>query len=181
MFRPARGFYLVLGLLAGCQTLPPPSGGMTAAGRGEILLYDPANAIQGDWMHMQFRGATDYRLALAGERVAIQAVGRNSASGLIRPVEVDLERCPVMAWDWRVEMLQEGADLHEKPTEDVAASIMLLFGNPGSLLAPESVPTLRYVWTNGGESPGAIIDSPYLPGVVRSLVVRAGGESLEQI
>ncbi len=74
--------------------------------------------------------------------------------------------------------MQADADLRERGKEDVAAALFLIFGHPGSVLSPNPVPTLRYVWTTQRETPGAIIDSPYMPGVVRSLVVRAGPAGL---
>jgi len=40
------------------------------------------------------------------------------------------------------------------------------------------VPTLRYVWTNGAVPAGAVIDNPYLPGTVRSIVVKSGTERI---
>lgn len=36
------------------------------------------------------------------------------------------------------------------------------------------VPTLRYVWSNDRVRLGEVIDSPYIPGLVRSIVVRNG-------
>ena len=49
-----------------------------------------------------------------------------------------------------------------------------MFGDPGSLLDPKPVPTLRYVWTNDGGETGAVIDNPYFPETVRSIVTDKG-------
>ena len=70
--------------------------------------------------------------------------------------------------------MQPDAILTVKGREDVAASIFLMFGDPGFMLDPEPVPTLRYVWTNNAAEVGAIIDNPYMNGTVRSLVINAG-------
>ena len=165
--------------LAGCQGAGNDNAsGNTVRNDSEIRLFDPALAIQDEWMHLRFRGTTDYRLAVVAGRLAIAAQGRNSASGLIRAAEIDLRDCALLEWQWRVDRLQEAAMLRTKEGEDVAASIMLLFGNPGSFLDPSPVPTLRYVWTNGKEAAGAVIDSPYMPGVVKTVVVRAGTADL---
>lgn len=137
-------------------------------------LFDPARAIQQDWMEMAFAGHTDYRIDSSQDRLSIRAQGQRSASGLVLPVDFDAEQCPYLEWDWRVEELQESASLFEKDLEDVAASIFVMFGDPGSFAAPRPVPTLRYVWTTGRVPEETIIDSPYLPGVVRSIVVQGG-------
>ncbi|MEQ8355481.1 MAG: DUF3047 domain-containing protein [Kiloniellaceae bacterium] len=137
-------------------------------------LFDPARAIQQDWIEMPFVGHTDYRLDSYQDRLSIRAEGRRSASGLVLPVDFDAEACPYLEWDWRVETLQQSASLYEKALEDVAASIFVMFGDPGSFAAPNPVPTLRYVWSTGRVQDETIIDSPYMPGVVRSIVVQGG-------
>ncbi len=139
-------------------------------------LFDAATTIQDQWQHMPLRGTTEYRLAVMDGQLGIRAVGRKSASGLIRRVSVDPGKCPVIEWSWSVTRLQPGADLRVKEAEDVAASIFLMFGDPGFLFDPKPVPTLRYVWTNDRLPLDAIIDNPYLPGTVRSIVIESGAK-----
>jgi hypothetical protein len=137
-------------------------------------LFTAATVIEDDWQHLHFLGATRYRIQLHDDQLAIAARGRGSASGLIRRVEIDIERCPEIEWSWSVAVLQPGADLRVKEREDVGASIFLLFGDPGLLVEPMPVPTLRYVWTNDRIDAEQVVDSPYMPGMVRSLVVESG-------
>ncbi len=133
-------------------------------------LFHAETTIQDAWFHMPLRGATDYRVAVFEDQVAIRAVGRNSASGLIRRVVFDPFECREIEWSWAVTVLQSHAVLTMKEREDVTASIFLMFGDPGSMLAPETVPTLRYVWTNEMADVGAVFDNPYVQGTVRSIV-----------
>ena len=59
--------------------------------------------------------------------------------------------------------------------EDVAASLFLFFGDPGlGLLDWTPVPTLRYAWAAERVPIETVVDSPYLPGTVRTLVVESG-------
>ena len=162
--------------VAACSLAPRPAGDPAPLTAGGGYLFRAEATIQDEWLHIPLRGETDYRLAVLEGRVAIRAVGRRSASVLIRPLRVDTALCAVLEWSWAVAQLQPGADLTDKTREDVAASLFLLFGDPGLLSDPEPVPTLRYVWTNEAAEPGAVIDNPYMAGVVRSLVVRAGPE-----
>jgi Protein of unknown function (DUF3047) len=163
-------------LLAACWAAPPER--RAAGTAGERVLFAAETAIQDEWQPVALRGETEYRLAALDGRLAIRAVGRRSASGLLRPVQVDSLRCPVLEWTWRVERLQPDADLRVKEGDDVAASLFLFFGDPGLLINPNRVPTLRYVWTSARIPVGAIVDSPYAPGTVRSLVVESGESRL---
>ena len=166
-------------LFNGCAapTGTPPHVGAVAP-KDTYSLFDPATVIQDQWQHMPLRWETEYRLVYLDGRLALRAVGRESASGVIRRVQVDPNRCPVLEWTWRVERLQSEADLRVKESDDVAASLFLLFGDPGFFSNPDPVPTLRYVWTNDRVAEGAVIDNPYMPGIVRNIVVRTGTEHI---
>ena len=145
-----------------------------------IALLDVSSLIQHQWEELQFKGSTEYRVVSSEGKPVIWASGRNSASGLIRYIEFDANQCPTMKWSWRVDQLQSNADLRERSLADVAASIYLLFGDPGLLSDPELVPTLRYVWSNEKFKVNEIVNSPYLPQYVHSVVVRTGTTQLGQ-
>lgn len=161
-------------LVAACADIPSPSKVTTTPGDGRTRLFDAETVLEDDWRHVPLRGTTDYRLAVHQGRVAIKATGRESASLLMRKVSIDPARCRWIEWSWSVTKVQNSADLRVRDLEDVAASIFLLFGDPGFLFDPKPVPTLRYVWTNNRLAPETVVDSPYMPGVVRSIVVKAG-------
>jgi len=152
-------------------TVPPVP---TAPTGDRTRLFDAETVLLDEWRHVPLAGTTDYRIVMHAGRIAIRAVGRSSASALMRRVAVDPARCRWIEWSWNVSRIQETADLRVKDREDVAASVFLLFGDPGFLFDPQPVPTLRYVWTNGRVAPETVVDNPYLPGVVRSIVVRSG-------
>ena len=142
-------------------------------------LFDPARAIEQDWVLAPLvpglgGQATAFSIDSYQDRLSIRAEGRRSASALVLPVEIDAEACPYLEWDWRGEALQEGASLFEAGLDDVAAAILVMFGDPGDLAAPRPARTLRYVWTTGRVQEETIIDSPSEPGVVRSIVVESG-------
>lgn len=177
----ARGFAaLSLLLLAGCAEQPEfaREGSYDRADS----LFDPARAIQQDWAVMALAQdgetrETDYRIASHQDRLSIRAEGQRSATGLALAVDVDVEACPYLEWDWRVERLQASADPYERALDDAAAAILVVFGDPGDFTAPRPVPTLRYLWTGAAVPEETIIDSPSRPGIVRSIVVQAGVES----
>lgn len=172
MRRP--GVVLGLCLLASCASPARQTPLEDGSRLDRVPLFNPETVLEDAWQHLVLNGKTEYRLVAKGSRVAIRAVGTGSASGLIRRVSVDPSQCPVFEWSWSVSKLQAAADLTSKDREDVAASVFLLFGDPGFLFDPKPVPTIRYVWTNDKAAAGDVIDNPYLPGVVRSIVVERG-------
>ncbi len=145
-----------------------------ASAGGARYLFSASTVIEDEWQQLRFQGTTQYRVESYRGRLAISARGRKSSSGLMRRVEFDTERCPELEWSWSVTVLQPSADIRIREREDVAASVYLLFGDPGFVFDPSPVPTLRYVWTNERIAVESVIDSPYMPGMIRSLVVQSG-------
>jgi hypothetical protein len=149
---------------------------LPAFGKEPVLLADPAAPLGEAWTHQKFNSATQYDRVTVKGVAAIRAVARDSASGLYRDVRYDVAEHPWLAWTWRVDRLQQTADIRIKAREDFAAAIFLIFGRPS--LLNRDVPTLAYVWTGGRFPENAVVDSPYHPGTVRSIVVRSGKERL---
>lgn len=174
---------LTLGLLAGCAAQPQLA--REGSFDRQDVLFDPALAIEQGWLALSLSPngrLTDYRIDSDQDRLSIRAEGRVAASGLVLPVNIDIEDCPYLEWDWRVETLQESASLFDAGLEDTAASLWIMFGDPepgpwGAITAPKPVPTLRYAWTTGKVQDETIIDSPSQPGIIRTIVVQGGIES----
>lgn len=145
---------------------------------GEIMLLDPRAPVDEHWTHSGFRNRTEYSRVELDGIAAIRAVGRNSASGLHREARFRPAEYPWLEWTWRVDKLQERADLREVKQEDFGAAIFLIFGQPG--LLRRNVPTLGYVWTNAKLRAGDVVVSPHHDGASRSIVLQAGTERLGQ-
>ncbi|MFQ5786077.1 MAG: DUF3047 domain-containing protein [Alphaproteobacteria bacterium] len=165
---PARyGAALALALaLYGCVAAPPER---------TVVLIDPATPIEAVWRHGVFDRATAYSATTVDGQAAIRAVGQDSASGLYRRVRFAATDCPWLDWRWRVDKLQDAADIRRRESDDVAASLFFTFGKPENGALP---PTLRYVWTNDRVARGAVLDNPYHPGAVRVVVLESGTAEL---
>jgi len=159
--------FVALSVLAVAFALP-------ASGEEPLLLADPAEPLDEAWTHQRFGAATQYDRVTVEGIAAIRAVARDSASGLYRDVRYDVAEHPWLAWKWRVDRLQQTADIRVKAREDFAAAIFLIFGRPSML--DRDVPTLAYVWTGGCLPENTVVDSPYHSETVRSIVVRRGNE-----
>ncbi|MCR9220932.1 MAG: DUF3047 domain-containing protein [Alphaproteobacteria bacterium] len=173
-------------LLAGCAGLATTSDRLAtgspapAAAGGALSVLDVATMLQDGWRIQPVRGLTDFRIAVVDGALAVTATGRGGASGLIRPLEADPKRCRRLRWTWRVDAIQQGADLATRAGDDVAASVFVLFGDPGALGPVEPVPTLKYVWVGGDHAPGAIQPNPYMPDHVVNVVAATRDAPLGQ-
>ena len=76
--------------------------------------------------------------------------------------------------------MQSNVNLRKKSKEDVAASLFLTFGDPGLMLLPNPVPTLRYVWTTDHMKLGEIFNNPFRPKIIRTIVVQNRSDRLGQ-
>jgi hypothetical protein len=118
----------------------------------QIARFDkkiPATEFQ--WIHWQ--GYT-----------ALEAKANNSMALMARPVEIDLEKYPILCWQWWVDDTIEKADLNTKQGDDYAARLYLTFKLPEELISwglsvklslarsiyGDQVPeaAINYVWDN---------------------------------
>ncbi|RLA10867.1 MAG: hypothetical protein DRQ59_10990 [Gammaproteobacteria bacterium] len=168
----ARYIYLVLSVLVvGCASTPEiiPDG----ADQDRVLL-DPSKGLDDSWEHQELgRGATTYVPTRAHLGATITATGHHSASILYKVFDgIDLS-CGTLQWDWYVAELQETSNLRVKGMDDVGASIMVSFGDPG-VFRDKRVPILKYVWANETHVENDIIVGPYQTRYVRTIIVRTG-------
>jgi hypothetical protein len=107
---------------------------------------------------------TRYRVTRWDDVMAIEATAERSMSLLARPVEIDLNRTPVLCWRWRVDAPLVTADMATKEGDDYAARVYVSFAMPKSALNfvtrvklklarslyGDAVPdaAINYVWDN---------------------------------
>lgn len=108
---------------------------------GEIMWLDQFHGesavVPAPWQVVQLDKKvppTHYRLAIWDGVVAIEATADRSMALLARPVEVDLNRTPVLCWRWRVDAPLVKADMATKAGDDYAARVYVSFAMPPSEL-----------------------------------------------
>lgn len=136
---------------------------------------------------------TVYRLTRWDGVMAIEATAEQSMALLARPVEVDLNRTPVLCWRWRVDAPLVKADMATKAGDDYAARVYVSFALPPSEISwvlrsklalarsiyGDAVPdaAINYVWDNrypvGTRKPNAYTDRTRMI-VAESGAVNAG-------
>lgn len=126
------------------------------AARAESVLFDPAKMLASA-KRIDFVGRNDFSVEESEQGALLRSVPHNSASGMYQPVEMSGAELTRIRWKWRVDQLQESANLRKLATEDFGAMIMFVFGKPS--LFNQDVPTLGYVWTSTSASNGTVIRS----------------------
>lgn len=131
------------------------------------------------WQPLRFRSverSTDYA-PLADAQPGVRAESRCGASALVLPLDgAELERTPVLHWQWRVLRGLDVADERSRGGDDFAARVYVMFRfQPeragwleraqralGESLYGSRIPgsALNFVWTSRIE-PGATWTSPY--------------------
>ena len=148
---------------------------------GRVLLLDPQSGLGEEWDHSRLRRAdTRYEIIQSELGTTLRATGDNSASILFRLFEAPGITCDRLEWSWLVREPQADSNLRVKGEDDVAASIFVIFGDPG-LFLDQAVPTLKYVWANQQHEVGEIIPGPYHKKYIRSLVLQSGGKDQSRL
>ncbi len=139
---------------------------------------------------------TEYALVEDNGMVAVKAVSRASASGLVRKVDIDPMQYPVVEWRWKIENVLKKGDVTRKDGDDYPARLYITFRYDSSKVgfferakyeairfAHGEYPPLgavNYIWES--KSPvGTVVPNPYT-GRVRMFVLRSGnGKSGEWV
>ncbi|MDX1419806.1 MAG: DUF3047 domain-containing protein, partial [Rubricoccaceae bacterium] len=136
---------------------PVPVGAFSQASPG---------GLPSGWEPLQFGDTrpSSYRLVHEGGVTVVRAEADGSASGLVRRIDIDPTRFPVLRWRWKVEGVVPGGSYTRRDGDDYAARVYVIFDYPVSALSfgdrlkyralqalgYRDLPTraLNYVWAN---------------------------------
>jgi len=152
---------------------------------------DAANGIPAPWQIEQIDArfpATRYALRQWDGVPAVEADAKKSMALLARPLTVDLEKTPILCWQWRIDAVVASADMRQKTGDDYAARVYLTFAlAPGQLdfstraklalarsVYGDQVPdaAVNYVWDN--RQPVGTWQANAYTDRTRMLVLRSG-------
>lgn len=126
-------------LLAVLATLLHAAAPDASAAPVRIGEFAGADSLPAGWqvVHIDPRvPATRYRTLQWDGRPAVEASATASMALLARPLEIDLQKTPVLCWLWRIDAVVQQADLARKAGDDYAARVYVAFTLP-----PESLST----------------------------------------
>ncbi len=100
--------------------------------------------LQG-WTEKEFDGKTHYSLDQDEGKKVLHAVSRESASGLIKEIEIDLDKTPFLKWSWKVNNTINSENERIKKGDDFSARVYVIFSDGPFFWQTKS---LNYVWAN---------------------------------
>ncbi len=92
-----------------------------------------------------FTGTTSYQLIQLKDKKILMADSQDSASGLIKKIQVDLKKYPYLNWSWSIENRLDIKNEKIKSGDDYAARIYVVVDGGILLWRTRAV---NYVWAN---------------------------------
>ena len=125
------------------------------------------------WKDESFRGKdkTAYSLVEQDGRKVVEARSRHSASGLLKKVDLDPAKYPLLRWSWKIAHTVQREDVSKKGGDDFAARVYLVF--PGTFFWRTRA--LNYVWS-ARIPQNTVVPSPYTANVA-IVAVESGDRS----
>ena len=109
--------------------------------RVDVLQLPDINA----WEKQVFSGVTSYELHEIDGRQVLKAISKQSASGLVREIEVDLTKTPYMNWSWKVDSILSDVEETKKSGDDYAARVYVVISDGFFFWQTRA---LSYVWAS---------------------------------
>jgi hypothetical protein len=122
-----------------------------------------------NWDKKVFAGESQYQLVQLDDQIVLKAQARNSASGLVKKVRVDLRQTPFLNWSWRVETPHPFLDERSKQGDDYAARVYIVVD--GGLMFWKTI-ALNYVWSSS-QAIGSSWSSAYAGKNVKLVALRS--------
>jgi hypothetical protein len=119
--------------------------------------------------------AYDFTVVSDEGRRALEMKAAGDHSTIVRELHIDLATSPILAWQWKVVGLPQGADLRERATSDATGHILLAWPRFPALVRSRLI---GYVWDPALPA-GSIVKSRKT-GTVTFVVVRSGAAGLGQ-
>ncbi len=149
---------------------------------GAFSQIEGESPLVDGWQNLKLgkRRPTAYKLVNTEGLRVVKAVSNNSASGLVKTVDIDPEKYDTIHWKWKIGNVLENGDITKKNGDDFAARIFVLFDyDAGELALKERIKyralrlfgykdmplrALNYVWANKAPA-GTIVSNAYTSGV----------------
>lgn len=140
-----------------------------------LSILDAGNTATGrlpdGWRLKVKRGIADLAVIGEGDNRAIRFRSRGSSFAIERAVDVDINRYPVLAWNWKVRELPAGGDFRHNSTDDQAAQVLVVFADHR---------ILSYIWDTSAPK-GLFQSASSLPLLhIYALVCQSGPEGLNR-
>jgi Protein of unknown function (DUF3047) len=105
-------------------------GGEISLDIGPFSTSSPGGVLPEGWQAQTFKKIerhTTYDLVKDGDTTVVKATANASASGLTKPLDLDLKDFPILEWRWKVANVVTKGDPKSKAGDDYPARIYLTF------------------------------------------------------
>ncbi len=126
------------------------------------------------WEEKVFDGKTIYTIKPLDGKSVLESNSSNSASGLFKKVEIDLNKTPFINWSWKVKDTLTMDDERTKSGDDFSARIYVVFSDGPFFWQTK---TLNYVWANQAKV-GDHWPNPYTKNA-QMIAIQSGNEQSE--
>jgi hypothetical protein len=135
------GTSLALTVIFGLWWLMPASA--VAAEDLRIPVLSPPSLQH--WETERFQDQTRYTPVTIDGLDAIKAQSHNTASGLVRKINIDLNKTPYLHWRWRVDNVLHDTEERTRPGDDYAARVYVIVSGGFFFWQTRA---LNYVWSS---------------------------------
>ena len=129
----------------------------TSSAQSRVVVSNFATPGLAGWESRSFKGETRYRVIRDGEQSRLAARCDATASAIARRVSVDLNKTPMLHWQWRLIEGHAGHNERTKAGDDFAARVYVI--RDGGMLKWRTR-AINYVWTNS-TGPGTHWPNPF--------------------
>ncbi|MDR3698328.1 MAG: DUF3047 domain-containing protein [Candidatus Sulfopaludibacter sp.] len=105
-----------------------------------LVMLNPSAAperVPAGWQLKVNRGVPDVTVISQGESRVLRFRSNKSSFAIERAVDIDINRYPLLTWNWKVSELPAGADFRHLSTDDQAAQVLVVFADHR---------VLSYIW-----------------------------------
>lgn len=112
-----------------------------------------------EWETQEFSDETTYELVKIDNRQVLKAISNASASGLVRKIDIDLNKTPYMNWSWKVDGILNNVVETTKEGDDYPARVYIVVSDGFFFWQTRA---LSYAWASkepmGSSWPNAFTD-----------------------
>lgn len=124
------------------------------------------------WEKKIFKGETEYSIVQTDDSKALRAISRNAASGLVKKLDIDSSRYPLLRWSWEIRRTLKREDATKKSGDDFVARVYVVF--PRTLFWKTRA--INYVWS-ANLPKGSVIPNAYTANAVMVAVESGDGKA----
>jgi len=109
------------------------------------------------WKEKSFLGKSHYSLITTHNTTVLKAQTSAAASGMLKEVEIDLNKTPFINWSWKIDNTYQDNNEHSKEGDDYPARLYVVVSGGLFFWQTRSV---NYIWSSN-QAVGTTWDSAY--------------------